>query len=185
MNALTSIEAGIPCPIFIRKVKNHTQIKEDILKNIQLMGKFSIVQTSSLYKRCQKISHTDYHMSSAQFRPYFPIIEPILREHHNLLTQSLNISVEVILSNFWFQQYETGDYHGMHVHDTPFSSVYYVDLPTGSAKTTLTLFGKEYEIPVEEGDILTFPGFIPHESKENKSATKTVVVFNSTYEERQ
>jgi uncharacterized RmlC-like cupin family protein len=101
-----------------------------------------------------------------------------------MLTDILGIAEHVILSNYWFQQYENGDYHGTHVHDTPFSSVYYIELPGESPRTTLKLFGKEYQIEVQEGDILTFPGFIPHESKENKNTRKTIIAFNSTYEER-
>lgn len=186
MNSLNFVDSDIPCPIFIRKISNHNQLKQQILDSIEDMGKFSIFQKSLSNKHtsCQKISHTDYHLNRNHKRPYFSIIEPILREHHALLTDVLNVAEIVVPSNYWFQQYETGDYHGMHVHDTPFSSVYYVELPGESPKTTLNLFGKEYEIEVHEGDILTFPGFIPHESKENKGERKTIIAFNSTYEER-
>jgi hypothetical protein len=179
MNTLDLIDAGIPLPIFIRKIKNHSQIKNQVLDTLQGMGKFS-----NTIPGIQKISHTDFHLSPRMARPYFSIIEPILREHHTLLTDLLKIKETVILANYWFQQYELGDYHGIHVHDAPFSSVYYVDLPNTSPKTTFNLFGKEYHVDVEEGDILTFPGFIPHHSKENTEATKTIIAFNSTYEER-
>jgi hypothetical protein len=85
------------------------------------------------------------------------------------------------LRNYWFQQYKKGDYMELHAHrDADFSSVYYVDLPNGAVFTTFIFMGKEFEIEVKEGEVLTFYGCFQHMSKPTKN-TKTIIAFNSTF----
>jgi len=61
-----------------------------------------------------------------------------------------------------------------------YSNIYYLDLPEGTSKTTFKFIDKEFEVDVEEGDILTFPGSMLHCSKPNTSEhTKTVIAFNT------
>ena len=80
----------------------------------------------------------------------------------------------------WYQQYKKGDYHGWHRHpNNTFSNVYYVSLPKNSASTSFRYSGKEFEINVKEGQILTFPSYLEHCSKPNPSdQIKTVISFN-------
>jgi len=83
------------------------------------------------------------------------------------------------IQNFWHQQYEQGDYHGWHTHgDAIYSSVYYAELPEGSA-TTFRINGEERQFDVQEGDYIVFPSFIEHCSKPNNTGTrKTIVSLN-------
>lgn len=162
-------------PIVIHKVENHNEIKQNILDSIEKMGKYS-----NIVPGYNSISNTDWHLSSGLFRPYFKLVEPIIKNNSFILKESLKLDCDLTLGNYWFQQYENGDYHGWHNHfDTYYSSVYYVELPKDSVKTTFKVIDNEYEFEVSEGDILSFPSHLYHESKVNKSnKRKTIISFN-------
>lgn len=161
-------------PIFKSEALNHAKNKKLILKAIESLGTHNVIEKD------QQISNTDWYLSGEIYRPYFelvrPIMESVCREVYDVIqatgTQGYGIR------NYWFQQYKPGDYHKLHTHiGASFSCVYYVDLPEKAALTSFKLYGKEFTVPVKEGEILVFPGFIPHYSAPTK-ANKTVIVFN-------
>ena len=164
------------CPIFIIKVEDHHLIKNDILNSISMMGKYSVAT------ELQSISNQDWFLPSDKERPYFPIVRPVIENHTKILGGILNTD-NLKIGNFWFQQYQKGDFHSWHVHSNcMFSNVYYVDLDDQNPKTSFRMFGQEIEVDVEEGTIVTFPSFIQHCSKVNQSNnTKTVISYNSNY----
>jgi hypothetical protein len=162
-------------PFYVYDVPNHTEVKQRILNGISSMGVHSLVEED------QRIANTDWHLSVNYLRPYYEELKNILSAH----TQALNLeaklpeAISLNLRNYWFQQYAEGDYHGWHIHENSiFSNVYYVNLPTGAAKTSFKVAGKEFEVEVAEGQILTFPSCFLHCSKPNQVGTKTVISFN-------
>jgi hypothetical protein len=162
--------------IFISKVKNHAYLKEEILKEISKMGRFSVETDDS------KLYNTDFFTPSQYDRPYFSVIRHALENHNNELFNFLKSSANGIqIDRCWFQQYKKDCYHGRHAHGKcNFSNVYYVDLNKETPKTTFTVLGQQFEVEVEEGDIITFPAYLEHESLPNKTEyTKTVISFNS------
>jgi hypothetical protein len=167
-------------PILIVKHEQHQETKKELLKEIELLGKNSLVDNN------ERISNTDWHIKSK--KTYFNILLPVFTQtlvnlKHGLKLTSIPVEYNLRLTNFWYQQYEQGDYHGWHDHlDAFYSSVYYVELPKNGAKTTFMILGKEYEFDVEEGDILSFPGTAFHCSKPNISEEKkTIVSFNTDF----
>ena len=164
MNELSELSVvDYSFPILISKVKHHQEIKQKILNGIKQMGRHSIDDGF----HC--IHNTDWYLPADNERYYKQYIGHAF-VHHNQLVAKLFNSTELSIKNFWFQQYGRGDYHNWHVHPgSMFSNVYYVDLGEGTPKTSLRILDKIVEIPVEEGVIVTFPSFIQHCSKPNKS----------------
>jgi hypothetical protein len=152
------------------KIENFTPIKHKILDAIDSMGKFSYE-----YKD-QKITNTDWHLPNNIDRTYWPYVIDYIEQHHNTISQQLEYK-EISIKNFWFQQYDIGDWHGLHLHrDCVFSNVVYIENSIG---TTFVYKKKEYTVPVEEGTILTFPTFLIHGSKPNPGPRKTIIAYNS------
>jgi hypothetical protein len=161
-------------PFIITDVKKHNKIKPLILKDIESIGKHSLIEDD------QKISNSDWYLPSNIERTYFSHITDTIFELRNNIVKQFNYSTPSTNLQFWFQQYEKGDHHGWHVHfGCMFSNVYYVDLPEGASKTSLKVLDKEIEVDVKEGQILTFPSCFLHTSKPNKSEkVKTVIAVN-------
>lgn len=165
----------VSMPIFKVKVSNHKNIKPLILNVIKDMGTYSYIDKN------QQISNTDWHMGANFNRPYFLYVEPIVDNVRKKVQEHFGyINSTVKLVNYWFQQYAKGDYHKWHAHNASnFSCVYYVDLADDNPSTSIRMNKKEFEIPIKEGEVLIFPSFLEHTSKENKSnKTKTVIPFN-------
>jgi mannose-6-phosphate isomerase-like protein (cupin superfamily) len=160
--------------VFIKPVLNHKLIKDNILSAIEKMGKHSLVEEHV------RVSNTDWHLLPSYDRIYRHFMFDLAKEHCEELKRILDYKTKIEPDTFWFQQYETGDFHDWHVHKySMFSNVYYVELPEGSVNTTFKFLGREFQVKVKEGDILTFPSFLEHCSKPNQSTRKTVVSFNS------
>jgi hypothetical protein len=168
---------NITLPIFKYEVDDHKTIKPLILEAIKEMGTYSLID------KYQHISNTDWHLHEGFNRPYFKYVEPHVHNVCNQLKKELNYEeTQITLLNYWFQQYEKGDYHTWHNHiKSLFSAIYYVNLQSSNPKTSFRIGKKEFDIDVKEAEILIFPSFLEHTSKQNKSDfTKVVVPFNLT-----
>jgi hypothetical protein len=180
---MIEIKTGdIPCCVYVSTILNHTHTKNIILDCIKNFGIFGI--NPGVGYRGQHIFNTDWHLSKALtfLDPvYCSVVRPIIDNHNEALTQYLGYDEPIKCDNVWFQQYQKEDYHWWHRHsESIFSNIYYVDLPEGTSKTSFRFLGKEFQIEIEEGQILTFPSFIEHCSKPNLSnKIKTVISFNS------
>lgn len=154
----------IPIKDFAYKfqIREHQEIKESALNAIEQMGRFSYICED------QKISHTDWHLNGLHERTYADIVLPVLISYFPFK--------ELEIKRFWFQQYEVGDFHGIHSHDDcNFSSVYYLELPDNTVKTKY--HGQE-EIEINEGDYLIMPAHIKHLSPYVNNGRKTSIVLN-------
>jgi ectoine hydroxylase-related dioxygenase (phytanoyl-CoA dioxygenase family) len=160
-------------PFYVYDVVNHKKLKCSFLDHISSM------ENQSLIENGQSISNTDWATPKDIERPYFYLIFPIMQEVIAKVSIAWGMP-NLRMLNYWFQQYKKGDYHEWHSHnDALFSCVYYLDMADDNPKTTFNLKGREINIHVSEGQILIFPGFLPHTSKENKTdKTKTIISFN-------
>lgn len=173
---MININADVKVPFFKYEVSNHLNIKNIILDDIARMGIHSHIDND------QRISNTDWHLNVNIIRPYIEHIKLDITQVCKELKKYFEYKEEVKLSNYWFQQYSKGDYHSFHAHgQSSFSCVYYVNLQGNNPKTTFKINSEEFQIDIKEGEILVFPGFLPHTSKENTSGdVKTVIAFNLT-----
>ena len=165
--------------VFSYQVENFEPIKQTILSQIGEM------EVRPYKDERNQLYNTDYFIQQNLdpedlHRPYLRTVQLLIREHFEFISEQLDCS-NIGVSNCWFQQYRQGDHHSKHVHPhSMFSNILYVEFPSNSSRTTFYYRDSEYEFPVNEGTILTFPSFFKHESKPNKSSQKTIVSFNSS-----
>ena len=158
--------------IFKSTPENLGDAKDSILKCIQAAGTYSVSDGT------QSISNTDWHLANPN-REYWSHAIPFVGEHNEKLIEHYRLNGAQV-ENFWFQQYEKGDYHNWHNHSgCCFSSVFYVELGDNAPSTTFRWMGRSFEVPVQEGDILSFPSFVAHGSKANKGSRKTIISYNT------
>ena len=173
MNRVNIIQTNIPLEFFKSSVENHVEIKQSLLDSILLMGIKEYVDEN------QKIYNTDWNIPNSVERKYSFFLKEAFRDHFEKFCKVFDYT-ECSPVNYWFQQYQKGDYHGTHCHgESNFSCVYYVDLTEKNPKTTFVYRDKEYSFDVKEGDILTFPSYLRHHSPPNQSnEIKTVISMN-------
>jgi|TARA_R100001460_G_scaffold6517_4_gene17102 uncharacterized protein YjlB len=153
------------------KVNNFKEHKKNLIDLI-----FKIPQTIRVSSD-EKIFHTDWAIPNTMRREYKEYFEKnILKDFLNnfLIKNKFN---EVEIDNIWFQVYNTGDFHKFHTHaKANFTNVFYLQLPTSCVKTNIV----DVDLEIEEGDILTFPAFMKHESPINKfKEFKIIISFNT------
>lgn len=169
---------NINSPVFIKSLPRHADVKEELINVIRSGMEFSI--------RDSKISVTnsDYHLAPDFFRivgpKYWAIFFPEARAYLNEMATALGLD-EWSISKYWYQEYRQGDYQPWHTHPgTMLTNVYYLSLPEGSMKTTLSISGVETELEVKEGDIITIPSYVKHCSKPHLGdKPKIVIAFNA------
>lgn len=161
--------------LFKRKCDNFEDVKT---KCIQHFDQFRF----SFCNQNQKISNTDWHLNQDVINvgAYFKHLKDPIESHLAAFCDAFGYK-ETSTKNIWFQQYLKGDYHCIHTHgDCNFSNVLYLELPDNSLATKFYFKGEQVELDVSEGDIISFPSFLAHESPINISGKrKTIVSFNS------
>jgi hypothetical protein len=163
--------------IYRSKISDHESKKKQILNWIEYFGTYSLIDN-----RVNRISNSDWHLDQDMNKGYMDIIADDVARHHNGLCQELGFE-KVQMGKIWFQQYETGDYFYKHNHpDSTFSNVAYIELPDERANTRFYWKGEEIQIDIEEGEILSFPGFLLHDAPTNLGPRKSIVVWNSIVE---
>lgn len=159
----------VTVPYFIHRVESHSQ-NGHILDMINS-------QNASIrgYQRTDEDDQSD----SKYLDAVFPVFVNAVKEMSNELNCTFKIQ-----GNPWFTQYSHNEFCRWHVHEEcHWVFVYYLEFPEGSPYTTFrTLDGRqEFEVPVKEGDMIIFPGFMKHCSKINKSnGRKTVITLNTS-----
>ena len=164
----------IPHNIFsVSDFKNHKQNLIDLI--------FSIPK-NSLYSGYDKISHQDYNMPKNMERKY---VEYFKNNIFSKFAESICNSYSckgVQMTNIWFQVYKKNDCHDIHSHPrTNLTNVFYINLPNKKLTTQIFLPQNQiFELNIEEGDIVTFPGYYAHKSPINNfDEDKIIIAFNT------
>ncbi len=169
------------------------QIKNDISVYIQNVAahKFMKDKLLNLVNDCSSnpldsVSNTDWHESNIE-RKYWDCFYSMIEPYLENLCLRLNKEKFTIV-NYWFQQYEKNSKHDWHIHFDNltqiekaygFGGIYYLELPEDVGTEFLNYPKLDYQ----EGDLVTFPAFLPHRSPINlTNKRKTSIVFNFTYE---
>ena len=159
----------------IHKVNNFQNHKNNLINLINKIPK------TTLEKPGQKISHTDWQIPKTMEREYVPyFLNNIFKDFAKQLCFKFNLK-SITLKNIWFQVYKKGDFHETHRHaETHFANVFFINLSSKNLKTKIYNLNNDIiESNIEEGDILTFPAFLKHESIENTFLEEKIVIsFN-------
>ena len=106
----------------------------------------------------------------------------LLDNELQLFRQEADIDT-IFISDIWFVEYETGDYHSPHTHESArFSGILYVNLDEQNPTTTFiqpwySYWGtKQITVDVKEGTMLIVPSHLLHYSRPNESDNKKTVL---------
>lgn len=158
-------------PYYIIPLPEHNEIKETLLKLIDEDAGELISDNS------HQISKIDYFLQDKE-KKYLPIVMPAIKK----ALKSLPIGdVDNYIFNdkfVWYQQYTRFNHHCFHVHDKTWSIVYYLELDKKSPGTQFkpTETGDYINLPVVEGDLAVFPGWIEHRSPPNLSTKRKTII---------
>jgi hypothetical protein len=157
--------------IFQTKVFNHSQIKKSFIDIIDLIPNTPIKNSND------DIFHSDYYLSHETHKNYFSLLSDIIQPHLKKMMDSLKVN-KCQISSYWFQRYKNNGTHGWHTHEgSNYANVYFLECPKGYS----TKF-KHFTKDCEEGDILSFPAFLPHMSpKIEDDSVKTIISFNTEF----
>ena len=157
--------------IFKSSIKDCDQINIKILQIISQIKKgISYVHPT--------ISSTDWENKSDNIKEYFRAIEDSVMKHMQSMAIYYKVK-ETEIDEIWYQQYEKSSSHKWHVHPKcHFSNVYYVECPKDQG-----IKFKSFDISVKAGDLISFPSFLPHMSPKIKTGRKTIISFNSQFNE--
>jgi hypothetical protein len=159
-------------PLFKTKANNHADAKEKILHCVESGTQYSI-RSKEIY-----LTSCDWHVIDVP-KPYWEFCQADIYDHVGQVANDLGFA-ESRISEYWYQYYMPGDYHDWHVHgNSMFVGVYYVKLNSRHPKIIFKWQGQEYLVPVEEGDIITFPSFLHHKAPKNETdESKLILSFN-------
>ncbi len=156
--------------IYKSKVHNHSKIKK------QLLDKINLIPTNPLHSNNESIMHTDWNLPPNMHREYASLFFEVIKPHMAKITQDLKCS-RYDIELFWFQRYGHKSKHSWHTHPRAhFANVYFVECPKGLSTKFM-----HFEEECEEGDIISFPAFLPHSSPMiTENSYKTIISFNSS-----
>ena len=161
-------------------LKVHKQLKNPLLRSIAYTTASNCVQPNG-----DQIARTDYYEKvQLTDKNYFTLFYDQLEEFFDEVGERYVLK-DFDVVNGWFQQYQTTDIHNWHFHgNTNVACVYFLELEKKEDSTLLydpdTML--KYQHDVEEGDILVFPGCVPHCSPAlTNSERKTIIGFNLSF----
>ena len=159
------------------KIKEHLDIKDSILSEIEKSSDGNLEQLDSFYT--DSISKLDWNISADPHRPWLKIFLPVFLENLQEIIISLGY-LKLNIKNVWYQQYLEGDTHGWHIHGEHFTGVYYLEFPEGCSKTEIVspYDLKVTKIDVVEGDFIVFPAHCIHRGLPNTKKRKTIISYN-------
>ena len=119
------------------------------------------------------------HLGPIPFKNPPPYQDKVVKAIHENLYIALEgmKCFEYKISNMWFHQYNKESFFDWHTHpQTNYSAVYFVELPSDELATEI--YGVK-KLKPREGDLLVFPGFLPHRSPVNNTdSRKTIISLN-------
>lgn len=162
--------------ILIQKIKEHKQVKNDLLSLIEKMPQ------KNIQSNFENIEKTDWNLPNIQNRTYENLFLETVKEYNENVKEFFKAK-EYWIKNFWYQQYYNKDYHKWHVHSgSLLSNVYYIELKNNNSTVFYNYLTKEtYKFDIEEGDLITFPSMLPHKSDVNNEERKTIISYNADF----
>ena len=159
--------------------KNHLSTKNIIL------NKINECNSDSISTEQDTINNSDYFTVN-NHRDYLKILSEHLVDFHQKILDYYCCS-RFSFGNGWFQQYIVNDIHDWHFHaKANLSIVYFLELNDSSESTEFFDIIKKESFQVDdvkEGDLIIFPGFLPHRSPLKKSnSRKTIISYNINLE---
>lgn len=160
----------LECSALVFDVENHAEKKDKILQQINDFSE----ATSYV-----DISRSDWDLPASVKRPYYDLMVELLNPVIQQFVDFYGYK-SADWCNYWFQQYENGDWHDVHTHPgTMFSVVYYIELPDDAPSTELYVSGEKVSTNAKEGQVLIFPSILYHSSpKNNSERRKTIIATN-------
>ena len=159
------------------RLPDHDELKSRLLEYMDASDHESIIEGPD------RISKSDnYIPDTPENKPYFGWFAQEVMEE----ICSYYAIQAMRTSHVWYQQYYRGDQHAWHVHpQTSISSVYFIELP--DSKFSTEFFDVEtrrtLQYDIQEGDIITFAGHIPHRSPPLLSdERKTIIGANFIFD---
>ena len=166
----------------IKKIDNHSKIKQTLLDLIDEEKGYKWSNGDHNTDVKYNVSKTDWQQPSSKYVTFYLKNMKEYFEEYDFVNCS-----QAKVHNIWFHQYYKNDFHGWHVHGgCQFASVYYLELPNKEYATQFYDYNddKVINVNVEEGDLIIFPSFIPHQSpKILDDSRKTVISANYSFEE--
>ena len=159
------------------KIKEHLEIRDSILSEIEKSSDGNLEQKDSFYT--DSISKLDWDISDKLDRPWVKIFLPVFIKNLEEVITSIGYA-KVAIKNVWYQQYLEGDTHGWHIHDDHFTGVYYLEFPEGCSQTEIIspYNFKAVKIDASEGDFVVFPAHFIHRGLPNGIKRKTIISYN-------
>ena len=159
------------------KIKEHLEIRDSILSEIDKTSDSDLEQKDSFYT--DSISKLDWDISDKLDRPWVKIFLPVFIKNLEEVITSIGYA-KVAIKNIWYQQYLEGDTHGWHIHDDHFTGVYYLEFPEGCSQTEIIspYDFKAVKIDASEGDFVVFPAHYIHRGLPNGNKRKTIISYN-------
>ena len=159
------------------KIKEHLEIRNSILSEIEKSSDSNLEQKDSFYT--DSISKLDWNISDNPDRPWLKIFLPVFIKNLQEVLTNLGY-FKAVIKNVWYQQYLEGDTHGWHIHDDHFTGVYYLEFPEGCSQTEVAspYDLKAVKINATEGDFIVFPSHYIHRGLPNTKKRKTIISYN-------
>lgn len=156
--------------LWIKKLKEHKLIKDKI---INLLNNTAGKNYDNLI--------SDWHLPKETPRPYWPFVHSIFLKYLKLFVKEYykqhSNNIEIIIDNYWYQNYLKNSKHKWHTHSySNLSAVYYLHLPNPK-KQGIKILNKK-SVNIKEGDLLIFPSYYLHKSKNSYNDSKKIIAFN-------
>ena len=169
--------------VYKTQLTDHNIIKNrllDIINKTPYQGVVADQYQYSSPKWGGYISRCDWEYSRDFDRPWYKLFRPNFNLSIKRLLNESYYDAPIDLDDIWFQQYNSGDSHGWHIHASQFTGVYYLEFPRGSGQTEILspFSNKSRKMNVKEGDIIVFPSLWIHRATHNKVKRKTIISFN-------
>lgn len=162
--------------MYVFKIPNFKNHKK------QLMNLINKIPLNPLITNLEKISHQDYNLPREMNRDYWKYFYKHLLPFYEKKMLEIFKYNQVKIIDMWFQVYKPKDFHSFHTHPKAhFTNVLFIKLPEQILRTEVHLPNKKIWIPeISEGDIITFPAYLRHQSPINNSKKdKVVISFNT------
>lgn len=170
-------------PIFKFKCKNHNEIKELVCGNLESYSTpkpWDCTVQSSFLKKLDWLENSKYLYTS---------------DVKKLALQYDADTVDYRVNDIWINVYKKNHFQEYHNHcPSDFSAIHFVQFDEehagpifkdpNEALSTYNSYMRfknsiEYQVPVEEGDIIFFPSFLEHKVPKNKTDSKRITIsFN-------